>query len=97
MCACTLRILRCFAPMCHRVTSHSNQTRRNTSVSLVTNRVPSTLETVPTALQSPAMCRWEGRFDPATRTEKHSLGNNWVVTRETARESVFEGRGNVQP
>jgi hypothetical protein len=79
------------------VSERVNHARRSTSVSLVPNCVPSTLETVPTTSWSSAMCRWEGRFDPAIRTGKHSRGDNWEATCETARESVFEGRGNVQP
>jgi len=60
------------------------------------NRVPSTLDTVPTTSWSPVVCRWEGRLDPAMCTGKYSLGDNWEATCETARESVFDGWGNVQ-
>lgn len=59
---------------------------------------PSTLKNVPTALQSLAMCEWEGSFDRAIRAAKHALGSNWAATGDAGHAKAYlSRRGNAQP
>lgn len=59
---------------------------------------PSTLKTVPSASQTPTMCRWEGSFDRATRAVKHARGNNRAATCDAGHAKAFLRRqGNAQP
>ena len=58
---------------------------------------PSRLNSLPTALQSLAMCEWEGSFDPATRAATHVLGRNWAATCEAGHAKAYlRCRGNAQ-
>ena len=59
---------------------------------------PSRMNTRPPTSWVSAMCRWEGRFDPASCAGTHTRGNNRVATCDAGHAKAYlSRRGNAQP